>query len=314
MPDTRLILHVKGTQSETAELPRDVVRAAVSQGQLTHSQLIWSPGHNAWKQIREFPDLLPGRKPFPSPSRPTVAAVPEAGTLDAIIPESPTGSVARVAASAGAPSPVGVATSSKTIQVLAVRPSTPAPASYHGNFTVKEDDEFHPLKWISIGLGIFLFVILSANYFLVQRPLLSNVAQTIYSNVDIFGHYAAFMQPTVIVIHVPASTAITPDNISDFIATLAHSTPQNPITGNSFERVALTSGWAAQYTFSGESWKQLGDMKNGTAAVRKDFILDQIKDASGQSLLLPSTATEQAQQARRNEVWKTLTAQFVAKP
>src|ERR1700683_2581321 len=45
MPDTRLILHVKGTEAETTELSRDVVRAAVSQGQLTHSQLIWSPQH-----------------------------------------------------------------------------------------------------------------------------------------------------------------------------------------------------------------------------------------------------------------------------
>jgi len=44
MPDTHLILHVKGTEAETTELPKEAVRAAISQGKLTHSQLIWSPG------------------------------------------------------------------------------------------------------------------------------------------------------------------------------------------------------------------------------------------------------------------------------
>ena len=52
MSETRLILHVKGTESETAELPKDVVRTGLSQGKITYSQLIWSPNENAWKQAR----------------------------------------------------------------------------------------------------------------------------------------------------------------------------------------------------------------------------------------------------------------------
>src|SRR5271154_2647249 len=59
MSNTRLILHVKGTEAETAELPKEAVRAAISEGKLTHSQLIWSPTENIWKQARELPDLLP---------------------------------------------------------------------------------------------------------------------------------------------------------------------------------------------------------------------------------------------------------------
>jgi len=63
MSDTRLILHIKGTDAQTAELPKAVVRAAISQGQITHSQLIWSPSDYAWKQVREIPDLLPDLEP-----------------------------------------------------------------------------------------------------------------------------------------------------------------------------------------------------------------------------------------------------------
>src|ERR1700744_4825922 len=59
MPDTRLILHVKGTEAGTSELPKDAVRMAISKGEITHSQLIWSPAHSAWKQVREWPDLMP---------------------------------------------------------------------------------------------------------------------------------------------------------------------------------------------------------------------------------------------------------------
>jgi len=59
MPDTRLILHVKGTEAETAELPREAVRAAISDGRITHSQLIWIPSEYTWKPVKELPELLP---------------------------------------------------------------------------------------------------------------------------------------------------------------------------------------------------------------------------------------------------------------
>src|SRR5271156_3329017 len=60
MADTRLILHVKGTEAETQELPKEDVKTAVAEGKLSYSQLIWSPPDHAWKQVRELPDLLPG--------------------------------------------------------------------------------------------------------------------------------------------------------------------------------------------------------------------------------------------------------------
>src|SRR5471030_2025376 len=59
-PVERLILHVKGTESETRELPKQEVKAAISEGKMTHSQLIWIPGEQTWKPVHELPDLMPG--------------------------------------------------------------------------------------------------------------------------------------------------------------------------------------------------------------------------------------------------------------
>src|SRR5271154_4024377 len=87
MPDTRLILHVKGTERETTTLPKQVVRAAISQGQITHSQLIWSPTDNAWKQVRELPHLLPSQKLAPAPVVTRTAPLPKAEKAVTFEPE-----------------------------------------------------------------------------------------------------------------------------------------------------------------------------------------------------------------------------------
>jgi len=344
LPSEHLILHVKGTEAETTELPKQAVRAAISQGQITHSQLIWSPTANTWKQVRELPDLWPSQKLAPPPSR--AAAVPVPTAVDAIIPESPTGPVERATAAAegpprvrvaeagiphvrvavaspprvrvataGAADPPQVRVAAAPAETPAVRVATPVVARSTGNFVVKEEDEgSHPVKWVCIGLGILILFIVGGNYLLVDRPLVSNLSQTSYSNVTVYAHYGAFMQPNVLVIHIPASATLTADNLADFLVTLAHSTPQDPITRDIFERVALTSGWKAQYTFSGYSWKELGDMGQDDEAQRKEFLMTQICDASGQPLMPESTLNEDAQQAARDQVWETFVARFSAKP
>jgi hypothetical protein len=301
---------VKGTKADTVELPKGIVRAAVSEGKLTHSQLIWNPADNAWKQVRELPDLLPSQKlaPAPSPSRAAGAPVPKA--VGASHPESPAGPVARaVAASAGTPR-VRVAASAGTPAVKAEAsdfvPSTKG-------FVVKVDDSSHPLKWVCIGLGILILLGLGVNYLLVDQPLVSNLAQTSYSKVTVYAHFGAFMQPNVLVIHIPASSTITPDNLTDFLVALAQSTPQSPITRDLYARVALTSGWTAQYSFSGYSWKELGDMQREDEAQRKEFLLDQMGDAGGQSLIPESTSSEAARQAGRDQTWDAFVARFTAK-
>jgi hypothetical protein len=349
LPSERLILHVKGTDAETTELPKHAVRAAISQGQLTHSQLIWSPRDNTWKQVRELPDLLPSQQLAPAPSRAVVAPVPQ--DLDAIIPESPTGPVARAAsaeleatprvrvavaappkvlvgaASAARPQVRIAAASAETpqvrvavaaagspqVRVAVTEAATPVSVPSTRNFTVKEDEGFHPVKWVCIGLGILILSILGGNYLLVDQPLVSNLSQTSYSNIPVYAHYGAFMQPNIIVIHIPASVALTPDNLTDFLVTLAHSTPQNPLTSDLFERVALTSGWTAQYSFSGYSWKELGGMGHEDKAQLKEDLMERFGDARGQPLMPESTLNEAAQQAARDRVWETFVAHFTAK-
>src|ERR1700728_4014413 len=124
MADTQLILHVKGTE-QTTSLPKPAVRAGIKEGQIKYSQLIWSPIHNAWKQVREMPHLWPSQKiapapPIRPPSRsaegvPVVTASPTPSasaprvavstTLSGMVPRvagatTPSGSVPRVAAAA----------------------------------------------------------------------------------------------------------------------------------------------------------------------------------------------------------------------
>jgi hypothetical protein len=319
LPSERLILHVKGTESETTELPKHAVRAAISQGQLTHSQLIWSPADSAWKQVRELPDLLPSQKLAPSPSREAVDPVPKA--VDAAIPESPTGPVARAAAgapqvrvavaSAGTPQVRVAAASAKTSTVrAAARASVPS----NRDLVLKVEEDSHPLKWVCIGLGIVILLVLGENYSLVDQPLVANMGQTRYFNVTVYAHLGAYIQPNVIVVHIPTSSTITSDNLTDFLVALAQSTPQNPITHNLFARVALTSGWTMQYSFSGYSWKELGDMRHEDNAQRKEFLLAQMGDASGQPLMSESSLNEAAQQARRDKIWRDFVAHFAAKP
>jgi hypothetical protein len=333
LPVERLILHVKGTEAETKELPKQAVRTALSQGQITHSQLIWSPGENTWKQVREMPGLLPTQKLAPVPARLVV---------DAILPESPVNPVARAADSAsphvrvatesGAVPKVRVATASasgsvpkvwaapasgapprvKVASASAAAPVVPVQVSSTRSLEVKDEDGAHPLKWVCIGLGILIAVVLAGNYLVVDRPLVSDLSASSYSSVPVYAHLGAFMQPNVLVIHLPHSSAINPDNFADFLVALAHSTPESPLTHDVFDRIALTSGWTAQYSFSGYSWKQLGDMAHDDANARKDFLMSNLGDASGQSLLPESTLNAQAQEATRERVWKTFVSRFAS--
>ena len=55
MADTRLILHVKGTEAETTEMPREAVKTAVQEGKLTQSQLIWSAEENRSGNVEKPP-------------------------------------------------------------------------------------------------------------------------------------------------------------------------------------------------------------------------------------------------------------------
>jgi hypothetical protein len=356
-PVEQLILHVKGTEAETRQLPKQEVRTGILHGQITHSQLIWSPPDNAWKQVRELPELLPSQKLAPAPTPSTVQ--PKA--VEAAIPESPSVPVARAAVAAdakpqvrmpvaltGSPKPkVAVAAVPKVAAVqtpqarvpsiagsapqvkvavaapgaqkprvaavaatAAAREAAVAPGRYSGALEVDHEDHFHPFKWICIGLGVLIVLVLGANFLLVDQPLVSKFGKTSYSDVTVFAHFGAFMQPNVMVIHIPASSKITADNLPDILIALARSSPGNPITGTMFTRVAITSGWTAQYSFSGDSWVALAEQDQEGEAQRKEFLMGQMDDAGGQSVLPASTLNEDAQKVKRDQVWNEFVAHF----
>jgi len=290
-------------------LPKQVVRAAISQGQITHSQLIWSPQDNAWKQVRELPHLLPSQKlaPAPMPRVPT-GPIPKV----VAVPATQTGTVPRVVgkAKAGAPPKVRVGATPTVAQA-----ATPVAVPREGSpksYVVKEENEGpHPLMWLCIALGVLIFALVVVNFLLVDRPLVSGLGQTPYSKVTVYAHLGAFIQPNVIVIHIPASSALTSANLTDFLVSLARSTPPIPMSDNSFQRVGLTSGWTSTYTLSGYAWKQLGEMGRDEEAQRKEFLLDQLGNAVGEPIMAGrSQSDEAAQQADRDKVWNAFVAQF----
>jgi hypothetical protein len=326
LPIEHLILHVKGTESETRQVPKPAVRAAISEGKITHSQLIWSTKENAWKQVRELPDLLPSQKlaPAVAPAARASSGTPEARVAaanGAAIPQARAAS-----ASAGAPKPTVAsgpiprvrasgplavkAQAGNPTPAVSVRAQAPILVRTTGDLVVKEDDHFHPFKWLFIILGLVIAVVVGINYFLVDAPLRSNLASTSFSNVMVHGHLGAFMQPNVMVIHIPPSSALTEENIPDFFAALAKSTPENPLTHDTYDRIAVTSNWTAEYSFSGYNWKQLGEGDHDTADQRKEALMDGMAYGNGQSVLPPSTMSEALQKTRRDKVWKDFVAKF----
>ena len=275
--------------------------------------------------------------PVAAAKAPTAAAVPAASVPQVRVAEAtPTASVPQVraatavpaaaipaaavpqvrAAAAVAAAPVAGTTIRAASPVKAeakpaakgvAQPAVKAPARV--DHTVKEEDTHHPLKWLCIGLSVVIFIVVVVNYFMVDMPLTSSLAKSKYSNVGVYGHLGAFMQPNVLVIHIPASATVSPETLTDFLVTLAHSTPDAPFSGEPFTRVALTSEWTAQYSFSGYSWKELGDMANASNSERKDEILTRMADASGQPLI-ESTLNEQAQATQRTIVWAAFVNKF----
>ena len=180
----------------------------------------------------------------------------------------------------------------------------------HAGHKVQEHDNFHPVKWICIILGALVALVVGVNYFLVTRPLASSLGETSYANVFVYGHYGAFVQPNVMVIHIRGSGKLTADNLTDFLVALAHSTPKNPITNDYFDRIAITSGWTAQYSFPGSAWKSLGEMKGQSAEDIRTQILSSGSDAGGNDLMPPTTMNDAAQEERRNGEWKQFVENF----
>lgn len=298
MSNTQLILHIKGTEQDTTTLPKQVVRAAILQGQITHSQLIWSPEDNAWKQVRELPHLLPSQKLAPAPEpRLGTGALPKIGT----VPLPQAGAVPRAAVKMSAQAPM-------------VKAAVAKPAAVAAHSDDQEHHDFHPVKWVCIVLSVLILGALGFNQVMVEQPLMTKLSKTSYGNVPVYAHLGAFVQPNVLLIHVWPSPQVTDANMLDFLSTLARSTPRAPVNDELFDHIALTPGWTGIYAFSGSDWKQLGEMQQASDAERKLFFLEKLTDTSGQPLVSShSSLNEDVQQAEREKVWTAFVAAFTRK-
>jgi hypothetical protein len=216
-------------------------------------------------------------------------------------------------AQAGTTAPQARPAVAAPVAAARVLPQAASSSSY--DHRVKEtDDGFHPFRWLCLGLGALIVLLIAGNYFLVDQSFQSNFSRTRYANVLAFAHLGAFVQPNVLMIHVPVSSQLTTQNFTGFLVALAHSTPQNPLTGDTYERIALTSLWTAQYSFSGSDWKALGQMDGQNADEVKAKLLSAGFDAAGRPLAGSSTLNEAAQAERREQTWKAFVAQFVKAP
>lgn len=301
MPDTSLIVHVKGTE-ETRTLPKQIVRAAIAQGQISRSQLIWSPIHNAWKQVRELPHLWPSQKLAPAPLPRATGTLPKVKPTGTLV--KPSGTLPKIAAEQ--PQPGAAATPRVAVKAT---PVARAKASTSRSTVVEEEKGgFNPLKGVVIGLALLIVIVLAGNYFFVSQPLASKLGATPYGSVSAFAHLGAFVQPGALVIHVSPSSAVPKDKVVDFLVTLAHSTPQ---PDSFYERISLTTGWTSHYTLSGFAWKKLGDMRQESDEEKQNFLLSQLMDANGQPLFAPNPNADPAQvQAQREHAWNSLLTYF----
>jgi hypothetical protein len=256
-------------------------------------------------------------------AKPAIAAQPVVVPTAAAVPQVKAVAAAPAASTPSAAVPVAAAKPAAATPAAKAKAKTPTPARIAAarvapdgkvgggpvDHRVKEEGESHPLKWLCIGLGALIFLLIGANFVLVNHPLNSNLAQTKFSEVSVYSHLGAFMQPSVLVIHIRPSDAVTPETLVPFLVALAHSTPNSPFTGEPYARVALTSGWTAQYSFSGYSWKELGDMSSDTDEQIKMDILTRMSGPAGDPLIEPTTSDE-VREARRAALWSELVGHF----
>jgi hypothetical protein len=340
LPAERLILHVTGTESGMRQLSKQVVVDGVAKGTIPLSQLVWRPAENTWKQVEDIPELLPVQKPAPpttplaavSVSKPVIgAALGSSPQIKVNLPTSSTSSAMALpprtatpkTASATSPQTHAAVPSAGTPKAQAAAPAAaksaakaPAPVLVRssGDFEVKEEEEMHFMKWVCLILGLLVLLVLGGNYYLVDKPLVSNLSETRYGNITVYAHLGAFVQPNVVVIHIPNSATIIPENLTKVLVEIARSTPKNPMTHQSFGRVALTNSWTAQYSFSGSDWEKLGQMtRQSSDSDREDFIMETMGDAGGQSLM-PESNNEDLLKAKRDEVWNKFVQNFTVSP
>lgn len=327
---TTLLLAVPGPE-QYAAVPKSVVRNAIKQGQIRQSQLIWSPVHNDWMQVRDLPHLSQDTQqlqPAPVQTQPVTEPtqterLPEPPRTQSLPTPNPANRPILntiKAPSAPLPKPKAKAATNPT-PVAQARPAMAAnsvavPSSSLINKKSKlvvkdEEDEGIPvLKILTITLFFSILGLLGSNYVLVTMPLSNSLAQTPFSQVPVYAHLVGFYQQDALAIHVFPSSNLTADKFLDFLTTLAQSTPRTALKGDLFETIGLAPGYSVKFVIRGQDWNQFSLMTQASETDRKTFLLQHITDNDGNFLLpvsggMMDTATDSTDD-KVDKAWQTL--------
>jgi hypothetical protein len=278
---TTLFLAIPGTQ-ETRELTLESVREGVASGEIHLDNLAWSPQRKQWvplSQLPEFAAAVPGVVPAaPVPVAPRQVETPKSVVVAAAAP---------VAAKAGRHA-----------------------ATFYSK-PIEEPNEFPVFKVLSLVLGVTITALVLVNYYLVDKPFRLSFARTSFASVQAHAHLGAFVQSTVLLIHVIPSRDINSGDFCDLLTALSQAAPHQALDGFPFKTVSLTSQWRGQYLATIEDWKGFADMSGFTPDEKKRYVLAHLKSISGAPLVVAHpNETGAQQQAERDQAWKDLISQF----
>ena len=293
-----LILSIPGTQ-ETQELSRTAVLAAIGRGEIGPNHWVWSPAHNDWKQVAEIPELQ-----VQPAVMPVIPKEPVPVAMSAYFP----GAARQVPETARKAAP----TSQKAKAAGLSDTQQPARTTYSRPMEIKH--EFPIFKILFVISFLVVAALAGTNYFLVDQPLETALAETSFGSAPVYAHLAAFTQPRALVIHILPSKEITADNFADFLAALAKSTPPQPFNPKPFDGVGLTSAWQSQYVMNGTDWQKLGQMAGARSEDKKKFEIEHLVRMDGSPLVNirqgddPAAVTD-----AENKAWQALLTNFLPK-
>ena len=277
-PET-YILAVPGT-NETRELSRGSLLAGLARGEFTPQHWLWSPADHDWKQVADFPELQPKSR------------------IPAFVPAA----------------------------IAPIEPVTPVPPIRTGKDAPKKKAKVKPRRTNREreGSGIPYFQILFAlvyvavaaiialNYVYVDEPFDGKLAKTAFVLVPAHAHLGSFVQQNALIIHVLPNHEVNGDNLGEFLATLAQSTPPQPFKAKPFDMIDLTSAWVGQFAFQGNDWTRLGLLEGSRPEELKDFVVDHVADISGRPLIPePGKLSPPDLQTARNQVWQSLVTKLL---
>ncbi len=289
MPDSApalLFLAVPGTQ-ETRQLDLDSVRDAVARGEIGLDNWAWSPDRNEWvplAQLPEFAEPEPVALPAPEPV-PAVRVTPRQ-VVSAAVPMKVQAPVAQAGA-------------------------LPHAATYYSKPVDDHPHELPVFRIFFIGLGTFIVALIIVNYFLIENSFRTKMDKTPFADISTHAHLGAFMQPTVLLVHVLPSRKITDDNFADLLTVLTQSAPRQALPGINFKIISLTPAWIGRYMISADDWDGFADMGGFSPQEKRQFVLSHLERAGGEPLLTEHrNETDDQRKADEAKVWQQLVATF----